>query len=176
MNLQGKTKFLVMDFLHTSFEDNSFDVVFGVESICHAKDKADFLKEAYRILKPGGRIVVIDGFLRRNPNGPAEERVYSEFLKGLALDNLAHIDLFKQDAERVGFKDVETLDKTKNVMRSSEEMYELMKRWQWLHSLLSMVHLVPQLLVDNLRAGIVQRDFIFNGPGMYAIVSAQKPL
>ena len=53
------------DFTKTNFLDNSFSKIFGIESICHANKKIDFLREAYRILKENGKIVIIDGFLKR---------------------------------------------------------------------------------------------------------------
>lgn len=45
--------FKVMDYCNTSFPDESFDVVWGCESICYADDKEEFIKEAFRLLKPG---------------------------------------------------------------------------------------------------------------------------
>src|SRR5437868_6451338 len=48
--------FSKQDFTKTNFRENTFSKIFGIESICYAHRKIDFLKEAYRILKPGGRI------------------------------------------------------------------------------------------------------------------------
>ncbi|PCJ11734.1 MAG: SAM-dependent methyltransferase, partial [Gammaproteobacteria bacterium] len=42
-----KTSFKVNDYCNTEFEDNSFDVVWAVEPVCHAPNKADFVKEAF---------------------------------------------------------------------------------------------------------------------------------
>jgi len=44
-------KFYVRDFNNTKFNNETFDVVFGLESICYAKNKKDFVSEAWRILK-----------------------------------------------------------------------------------------------------------------------------
>lgn len=53
------------DYEHTTHPSATFNAVFAIESSCyaHAADKSAFLQEAHRLLRPGGRIVVADGFL-----------------------------------------------------------------------------------------------------------------
>ena len=55
------TRFEQQDFACTTFPDQSFDVVWTLESVVHADDKKVFLKEAFRLLKPGGRLIM--GFI-----------------------------------------------------------------------------------------------------------------
>ncbi len=42
------------------FADDSVDVVVNIESACHYADRQKFLREVFRILKPGGKIVAED--------------------------------------------------------------------------------------------------------------------
>src|ERR1700733_4374203 len=53
------------DYEHTSEPSQSFDAVYAIESSCyaHGANKSAFLQEAHRLLRPGGSIVVADGFL-----------------------------------------------------------------------------------------------------------------
>jgi tocopherol O-methyltransferase len=42
------------DFCRTGLPSQSFDKIYAIESVCHAPEKASFLTEAFRLLKPGG--------------------------------------------------------------------------------------------------------------------------
>ncbi len=53
------------DYHSLPFESSSFSGVFYLESLCHSTDPERSLREAARVLKPGGRVVMTDGFLTR---------------------------------------------------------------------------------------------------------------
>ncbi|HZG38904.1 MAG TPA: methyltransferase domain-containing protein [Nodosilinea sp.] len=53
-----RATFQVADALNTPFADQSFDLVWSMESGEHMPDKVAFLQECYRVLKPGGKLLM----------------------------------------------------------------------------------------------------------------------
>lgn len=45
------------------FENNHFEAIFSNDAICHIPVRPDFLKEAFRVLKPGGHMLFTDGLV-----------------------------------------------------------------------------------------------------------------
>jgi tocopherol O-methyltransferase len=81
-NLADKVKFQVANALEMPFTDNTFDLVWSLESGEHMPDKEKFLQECYRVLKPGGRFILAT-WCHRPTNLPAgdltvEERTHLE--------------------------------------------------------------------------------------------------
>ncbi len=61
-------RFTVNDFTSPAFKPGSFDVVWAVESFDHAPDKESWVREMHALLKPGGRLVIADGFRAERPS------------------------------------------------------------------------------------------------------------
>ncbi len=57
-DLDDRVRFEVANALEMPFEDNTFDLVWSLESGEHMPNKTKFLAECYRILKPGGKMIL----------------------------------------------------------------------------------------------------------------------
>lgn len=125
LGLDHLVGFNTMDFNETTFDNSFFDKILGIESSCHAPDKRVFLEEAYRILKLGGRIVIVDGFLLRTNFDTKEEKIYRSLLKGWALQGLSTKEHFRLNLKKAGFKNIRYYDKRNEVLPSSQQIYHI---------------------------------------------------
>jgi cyclopropane fatty-acyl-phospholipid synthase-like methyltransferase len=115
--------FLVRDYTNTGFPEASFDVVWAIESVCHAEDKRLFVREAHRILRPGGRLILADGFNVRNSYTPAEKRLLDKAMHGWAVDSMESIPNFDGFLRDQNFQNITMQDATPYVLPSSRRLF-----------------------------------------------------
>lgn len=62
----NNVRFQQGSYMQTSYKNKSFDRIFALESVIYSPDKKEFIKEIYRILKPKGKIVILDIFPKKH--------------------------------------------------------------------------------------------------------------
>lgn len=90
------------------FPDAHFQGLIAVESFCHSGHSLQTLKEAYRLLAPGGRLVIADAFLKKPVQRLSASAAYAyrKLCEGWKLDGLGDIISTKKNLEDAGFKHI----------------------------------------------------------------------
>jgi len=159
--------FHLRDYTATGFRAGSYQAVTAIESICHADDKRAFLKEAFRLLAPGGRLVVCDGFRRMRTTGE-DELLMRSWLDGWAVPDLATADEFTTAAREAGFLDVK-LEDIERFVRPSHHRLHRMAKLAYLPALaLEKLGIRSAVQTGNVRAArdqwlALERDLWFQG-------------
>ena len=112
--LEDKANFQLANALSMPFADNSFDLVWSLESGEHMPDKAKFLAECYRVLKPGGKFIFATWCHRETSLvgelSTEEIRHLKEIYRVYCLPYVIALSEYKAIAEQCGFQDLKTDD------------------------------------------------------------------
>ena len=168
-----KTKFQVADYTATGFDDASFDVVWAVESVCHAENKQDFIDEAFRVLKPGGRLILADFFATKETFNEEEQKLMDDWLSGWSVKAVAYTPDFHNGLETVGFGDIDYQNATDNVRRSAKELYDYSMVVKKISETATLGRSERQ--DANVRAVHCQYPALEKGLWSYGIFLARKP-
>jgi cyclopropane fatty-acyl-phospholipid synthase-like methyltransferase len=169
-----KIDFEVSDFCQTPYADETFDVVWGLESICHALNKGDFIREAFRILKKGGRLVVCDGFITQRDIDDEDWQAVVDCFDGWAVPNLCLRSEFEGLLHENKFTDVKYTDITEETMPSANYMYKVSKRLEPLQKISSFLGLRSATQTANFKVGLAQYYLFHKNLVEYGIFTAQK--
>jgi len=172
--LKGDINFLNKDFTNTGIAKSSFDAVIFLESGCYADDKKDIITEAYRLLKKGGKLVVADGFLKKENLDQSEEKIMKNWLDGWMVPNLASVRGFNSNLKTAGFSLIEFKDIKKNVYPSSVKLYRSGMLLYPFGKILEYIGVRSKSQTKNIISTIYQHIGLKKDLWTYGIYSATK--
>ncbi len=170
----GRAEFEVNNYCATGYADESFDVVWAIESVCHVSEKAEFLKEAYRILKKGGRLILADFFSNSKNHSTDPNNLLSKWATTWAVPEFEHFKTFKDKAYQEGFNKVEDIDATKNIKPSALRLHLAFYPGYVCDGFLRMVGKRNELHKANLWSTYYQYKSLKQGLWSYHIFKATK--
>jgi len=96
------------NYIQTSLTSKAFDGAVAIESFCHSGHSAASFKEAFRILKDGGKLVIADAFLKKKPQalGLGSAYAYRKLCNHFSLERLGDIKTVVADLKKQGFSKV----------------------------------------------------------------------
>jgi cyclopropane fatty-acyl-phospholipid synthase-like methyltransferase len=117
------TDFQVMNYMSTSFPDSHFDIITGLESICYAEPKINFVNEAFRILKEGGKVVLAENLQGKEELSNQEfDELYTFAFHGCKVDSLDTAKQYLDNLKKAGFKHYKCLDYTELIRPSIKRL------------------------------------------------------
>jgi SAM-dependent methyltransferase len=169
------------DFHRLPFADESFDLVFSVEAICHADDVYRVVQEVRRVLRPGGRFVAIEPW--RSPGfdrfGEAARTAVRLIETVFVLPDLQEFDTWLARTIALGFDLVQSEDVTAAVLPNLEKLRR--RAWRWRHFSWgwATAHRLAPWMVENALAALVMGECFRSGPqtapGCYRIAVLDRP-
>ena len=167
-----QVSFEQQDYTHTLFPDASFDVVWAMESLCHASDKRLVLAEARRLLRPGGRLGILEYMRTRRPHASAGEALLHSWLSGWAIPDLATAHEWLEWTQDVGLQNAQLVDITPNVRPSLRRLYWLAILTCPVACALYAVGLRSKTQHGNMRGAFDQYHALRRGLWFYALLTA----
>jgi len=128
--MQERCHFDVQDYLNIKgYKENSFDAAFYMESSLHCEDRARTFAEAYRLLKPGGRLVALEYVTLPawDEKNPEHVELMRKHLYGNGSARTPTIEEDLKQFKKAGFVVKEHYD----FMAQGDKLYGPENTWQW---------------------------------------------
>jgi tocopherol O-methyltransferase len=168
--LQSSVEILKMDYTKTTFADNSFDVVWACESISSLASKPLFAKEAFRVLKPKGRLVIAD-FYRTSEDANDLLTTWSE---SWAMAELVTIKNMQSTLEDNKLVVTEVRDYTDKILKTSKRLYQASLLGKYPSLLYNLLFGASHYAKNHYKSGFHQFHALQKGLWKYHVLLAEK--
>ncbi len=101
------------------FGNKIFDIVWGQEAWCYVTDKNKLIKEAYRVLKPGGKIAFTDWIITGDITNEELDPLYDT----MAFSYMECFKGYQELLKKNKFRILEALDQTEEFAKCFDEYY-----------------------------------------------------
>lgn len=114
----SRLSYLEGNAMDLGFADHSFDRVHCLEAAFHFPDRARFLREAYRVLRDDGTLVVVDFVWKTSEGRRIRDEAPAKLVRQVwQWDDLSSIEEYRQAARHAGFEVQSCCDWTRRVSK-----------------------------------------------------------
>lgn len=160
--------FTPADYRRLPFASGEVDVAWFLESFCYAPDKYEVLREVYRVLASGGRLVVADGL--KVLDGPELDA----WLSGWAIPGLPWVTDFQSWLKRLGYRNISIDNVSDHVKDSIHMLHRRSKMLLPVGKVMEKVRLRTPVETGNIVAGVKIYESLIKGQWVYHITTANK--
>jgi len=172
--LTDKVTFQMMDYTQTPFEAESFDVVWACESVSSAIDKTQFIKEAFRVLKKGGKLILSDFFVRKD-NQIDKNDWLRKWGETWGISQFVSSESFINNLTSQGFNNIKDHNYTDKIEKSAKRMYHAALLGALPSELYNLFHPnVSNFAKTHYKCGYYQYKALKAGLWDYKIITAFK--
>ncbi|PIN92818.1 hypothetical protein COU54_05380 [Candidatus Pacearchaeota archaeon CG10_big_fil_rev_8_21_14_0_10_31_24] len=159
----------------STFKDSSIEIIFIVEALCYSTNKEKVLKEAYRVLKKSGFVIIFDGYSKKRILKNNEKIALKLVEKGMALEKFELYKDFIFKVEKSGFKIKFEEDVSKYTLPTMERFEKLAKKFLYFPFLAKLVcKILPKEFVYNVVSAYLMPDLIKKEIASYMITILKK--
>jgi len=134
LGMEKTCKYVKGDFCKMEFaQDGTYDVVYAIESTCHAPQREDVFGQVFRTLKPGGYFGGYEWVLtdKHDPKNPLHLRAAKNIEIGNGLPHLSHASVVPAALRAVGFEVLEYDDFFTNKAGDHADWWEDLEGSYW---------------------------------------------
>ncbi|HSQ58576.1 MAG TPA: methyltransferase domain-containing protein, partial [Gemmata sp.] len=111
----GNPRYLLRDWLENGLPEAEFDAAYAIESTEHMEDKARAFAEAYRVLRPGGKLVICAWIAAENARAWERRHLLEPICREGRLPGMGTETDYRQFLLQAGFEIEEPKDITRLV-------------------------------------------------------------
>lgn len=173
----SNAEFQLGNYEQLDLPNGAFDGILAVETLCQTNSQENAIREAARLLRPGGRLVVIDCW-RGGPleSFPPEVREAAQLVeKTTAVNAFSALSDWASMADEQGMKLVMQIDHSAETEQNLARLYRLARRFfRMPRAARAIARAFPPLLLENAVCGLLMPYTVGHGAHAYATVVVEK--